>query len=670
MRTSYFKFNHLGFLITGGILFFPFFSSPTQADFFNPFKKLACINDLKKPPPPLDPGNGEIAYTLYGKENSKTVVLIHGLDSAQYTFANIIPELSKKYRVLVYDQRGHGATVARGFDYSSSTMAHDLNALLDFLGIEKATILGHSMGGRTAVRFSELYPGKTEGLIIEDMELTPRRAPLTETEQKDLEKKSLELELQFQNKKFKTRAELIEALKPLYGNEAESISYRRAKENPDGTLSVHFRPHVSILYGSQGNTEDLMPALKIFRKPALVLRSDPRMGTAISKDGLTAFQTQTPHVQVEFIRGSGHVIHRTHPEPFLTLVDDFLDHGKISPELKGKYGKSKYEPGEIDLEAIFKIEDPKKRVAELSELDLEVLTPTQIQTLITHAPALTNSFEMGQFLRLASEAKSEDWLPVINQWIKSWTQNEEKIAWKIKMKETAEESQLEIIDEAFKNNPLSQKISVEYAPLDAKLADKNMLPLGGAILSDSGALKNQGITAIIHAGSGSMTEEGLGFDPTLQSVGASVFNSIRLAQKNGYKRIAVPFIGGKVFADRIGVAPEKIAQAIVRAALKAKNETEICFVLFGNEDVAIFGKIINSLPHDATTRVEVFNGSITQFTLHRAPVIVNAANTEAQFGGGLSGVIGRGTQMIDSIDRENARLIREFNQFVKKLQSL
>ncbi len=83
--------------------------------------------------PPLRPF--DIHYEEHGKGNPETIVLIHGLDSITRTWDPIVAELAKKYHVVVYDQRGHGQSAARGTDYSAGVMASDLQALMDHLDI-------------------------------------------------------------------------------------------------------------------------------------------------------------------------------------------------------------------------------------------------------------------------------------------------------------------------------------------------------------------------------------------------------------------------------------------------------------------------------------------------------------------------------------------------------
>ncbi len=101
--------------------------------------------------------------------NGKSIILFHGKNFGGYYWTNVIRALSAKgYRVLVPDQIGFGKSSKPIINYSFHRLA-DLNRqLLDSLGIQKAVLMGHSMGGMLASRFALLYPERTIQLILEN----------------------------------------------------------------------------------------------------------------------------------------------------------------------------------------------------------------------------------------------------------------------------------------------------------------------------------------------------------------------------------------------------------------------------------------------------------------------------------------------------------------------
>jgi pimeloyl-ACP methyl ester carboxylesterase len=101
--------------------------------------------------------------------NGRTVVLFHGKNFGGYYWTNVIKALSARgFRVVVPDQIGFGKSSKAFIHYSFHQMAAWNKKLLDTLGIQKASILGHSMGGMLATRFALMYPQTTEKLLLEN----------------------------------------------------------------------------------------------------------------------------------------------------------------------------------------------------------------------------------------------------------------------------------------------------------------------------------------------------------------------------------------------------------------------------------------------------------------------------------------------------------------------
>ncbi len=102
-----------------------------------------------------------------GAANGHTVMIFHGNNFAGFYFGNIIEALRKEgFRVIVPDQIGYGRSSKPIIPYSLNDMARNSRAILQSLKIEKAMIVGHSMGGMLATRFSTQYPAATERLVI------------------------------------------------------------------------------------------------------------------------------------------------------------------------------------------------------------------------------------------------------------------------------------------------------------------------------------------------------------------------------------------------------------------------------------------------------------------------------------------------------------------------
>jgi pimeloyl-ACP methyl ester carboxylesterase len=102
-----------------------------------------------------------------GTPNGKTVVIFHGNNFAGFYFGNIIEALRKEgFRVIVPDQIGYGRSSKPIIPYNLNDMARNSRAILQSLKIDRAMIVGHSMGGMLATRFATQYPAVVERLVL------------------------------------------------------------------------------------------------------------------------------------------------------------------------------------------------------------------------------------------------------------------------------------------------------------------------------------------------------------------------------------------------------------------------------------------------------------------------------------------------------------------------
>lgn len=123
-----------------------------------------------------------------------------------------------------------------------------------------------------------------------------------------------------------------------------------------------------------------------------------------------------------------------------------------------------------------------------------------------------------------------------------------------------------------------------------------------------------------------------------------------------YESGAFPLLGGGIGPMRIGTSKEELAHAIVSAAVAHQGEVEVVLVGASDADHQAFQRAVKP----GTAGVSVVPGDITKFAVHGAPAIVNAANMEVVFGGGLSGAIGKASCQTDQINAEARLAIEKF----------
>ena len=192
-------------------------------------------------------------------------------------------------------------------------MAGDVVEFLDSHQIEKTTIIGHSLGGKTAMQLALQFPERVEKLIVEDM--APRAyASVYENFMKAM----LALDLP----KFQTRQQIEEALAP----EISDLTVRRfllknLGRNPAGEFFWKIN-----LRGIANNAAQLRAPISAsppFAKPALFVRGG--QSDYVRAEDEKGIRQLFSRAQIEMIPGAGHWVHSEKPEEFVRMVEGFLN---------------------------------------------------------------------------------------------------------------------------------------------------------------------------------------------------------------------------------------------------------------------------------------------------------------------------------------------------------
>ncbi|WP_246502916.1 alpha/beta fold hydrolase [Nonomuraea muscovyensis] len=108
-----------------------------------------------------------ITFREEGDPAAPPMVLVHGRTADHNDWNGITQHFAARHHVIVPDLRGHGASAHPG-DYPLPELAEDIAALLDHLGIARATVVGHSLGGVVAYVLAVRRPDRVERLVLED----------------------------------------------------------------------------------------------------------------------------------------------------------------------------------------------------------------------------------------------------------------------------------------------------------------------------------------------------------------------------------------------------------------------------------------------------------------------------------------------------------------------
>lgn len=104
----------------------------------------------------------KLAYEEHG--SGYPMIFIHGYPLNRTTWKPLIPYMQKTVRMILVDLRGLGESPVVDGVYSMSAMAEDIHSLMDRLGIARACVVGHSMGGYVSMAFARAFPERLSGL--------------------------------------------------------------------------------------------------------------------------------------------------------------------------------------------------------------------------------------------------------------------------------------------------------------------------------------------------------------------------------------------------------------------------------------------------------------------------------------------------------------------------
>src|ERR1700682_907103 len=102
----------------------------------------------------------------YAEGNGPALILVHGIASSSRTWRQVIPRLAERFTVIAPDMLGHGASAKLRGDYSLGAHARGIRDLMVALGIERATLVGHSLGGGVCMQFAYQFPERVERLVL------------------------------------------------------------------------------------------------------------------------------------------------------------------------------------------------------------------------------------------------------------------------------------------------------------------------------------------------------------------------------------------------------------------------------------------------------------------------------------------------------------------------
>jgi pimeloyl-ACP methyl ester carboxylesterase len=234
----------------------------------------------------VDVNGIQLAYDRRGK--GTPLVLLHGYPLDHHSWDEVAPLLEDTFDLILPDLRGFGESSTVDSFYAMEDFASDIAGLLDKLGIQKAAIAGHSMGGYVALAFARLFPERVHGLG-----LISSQAAADSPERKDGRYKSAA------EVADKGIGSVVEAMAPKFTSDKKLQAFARQ--------SMERQPPVAYIGALKAMAErvDSTSLLSSWRFPLVVIHGDADQ--LIPIDRAHEIKAALPEARLVEISAAGHM---------------------------------------------------------------------------------------------------------------------------------------------------------------------------------------------------------------------------------------------------------------------------------------------------------------------------------------------------------------------------
>jgi pimeloyl-ACP methyl ester carboxylesterase len=264
---------------------------------------------------------------------SEDLVLVHGLaTNLAFWYAPYATELSKRFRVTLFDLRGHGRSDTPAAGYRPDDLAHDLRGLLDHLQIGRAHFLAHSFGGVVTLKLACTVPERVASLVLADTHIAAARVNGHAREWRDCERiqailDDADIALDVRDPYFGYKL-LTEVARLQQGDTPVSATLRElvapwlgARGNRTATQWLALMERTTAGHELTGDDALDIVSLRRLRFPIMALYGD-RSQARFTGDELLGVW---PHAAFRRVRDAGHFFPTTRPAEVLRLCERFWD---------------------------------------------------------------------------------------------------------------------------------------------------------------------------------------------------------------------------------------------------------------------------------------------------------------------------------------------------------
>lgn len=246
------------------------------------------------------------------KGEGKPLFILHGYFGMSDNWKSLGNQFSEEYQVHLIDQRNHGRSFHED-EFNYEVLVEDLHNYIEHYQLEKVHIIGHSMGGKTAMLFAVTYPELVDKLIIVD--ISPR---MYQPHHNAILAGLNSIDFSVQNTRTLVDKKLSELISDLG---VRQFLLKNVYWKEKGQLDYRF--NLDSLTENNPEVGDALPSFTVFENETLFLKGSK--SDYITQNEEPIIEAHFPNSKIVEIKNAGHWLHAENPKQFYAEVSSFLN---------------------------------------------------------------------------------------------------------------------------------------------------------------------------------------------------------------------------------------------------------------------------------------------------------------------------------------------------------
>jgi pimeloyl-ACP methyl ester carboxylesterase len=274
-------------------------------------------------------------YTDWGNEAAPPLILIHGGLDHSRSWDQLALSLRTNFHIIAPDLRGHGdSDWATGSSYSLADHVYDLTCMMTSLRLEKAAIVGHSMGGMVSLVYAGAFPEKVSQLAVLDGVTNFPARKIKPVEARIAEWVTvLDKTARRKTHRYETVADAADRMRArnarLTPEQAMHLATYALKQDADGGYSWKFDPYLRAPAPYRLSLQDHIALWSRIACPTLLVAGSESFLPDPEKAGVLGYFRQAELARIE---GAGHWLQHDKPAAVLELLGRFLGAAASTPQ--------------------------------------------------------------------------------------------------------------------------------------------------------------------------------------------------------------------------------------------------------------------------------------------------------------------------------------------------